>query len=300
MNCQMGAWVIADDADAARLALAGVEAFMRAAEATLSRFLPTSALSQLNARLGQPTPVVPMLWEVLTLALDSAQATDGLYDPTILDALEAAGYDRSFEQIADTSGAAAVPPRPIATWRDIQLDPATRTVTLPPGLRVDLGGIAKGWAAERAADSLARLGSCLVDAGGDLAARGHPVEWSAWPVGVADPRQPDADLALLMVADRGVATSGTDYRRWRRGQTVQHHLIDPRTRRPAQTDLLSVTVVAPTAIAADLHAKLALLQGAAAGLAYLEDLPDVEGLLISEAGDMGETSGFQQYVYRGD
>src|SRR3954470_23567053 len=94
MNCAMGAWVVADDAATAQGALAAVEGFMHATEAVLSRFLPDSDLSQLNARAGQTVSVHPVLWDVLTRALASARETNGFYDPTILDALEAAGYDR--------------------------------------------------------------------------------------------------------------------------------------------------------------------------------------------------------------
>lgn len=297
MNCAMGAWVVTADAQLAQERLAAVEIFMRATEASLSRFRPESELSRLNARSGETVAVSKTLADVLALALDGARETNGLYDPTILDALEAAGYDRSFETLSDSAQPTApVAPRQVG-WRDIQLDVAARRVQLPRGLRVDLGGIAKGWAADQAAAMLARVGPCLVDAGGDIVARGRPVEWPAWPVGLADPRAADSDLALLMVADRGIATSGTDYRRWRRGEALQHHIIDPRTGRPAETDLLSVTVVAPSAVRADLYAKVALILGSAAGRDLLERAGDIEGLLIDEAGEQVTTAGFTRYVY---
>ena len=299
MNCGMGAWVVATDAQAAEPRLAAVEAFIHATEAALSRFRPDSDLSRLNARAGRPVHVSPLLAELLALALDAARQTDGLYDPTVLEALEAAGYDRSFEQL-DPVAAGRPLSAPAASWRDVQFDPATRQVTLPVGVRLDLGGIVKGWAADRAAEMLAEVGPCLVDVGGDLAAAGRPVEYPWWPVGVADPRDADHDLALLTLTDRGVATSGTDYRRWRQGDAVRHHIIDPRTRRPAQTDLLSVTVVAPTAMQADLHAKVALMLGSVEGCRYLDRLPDVEGLLIGEDGRQWQTAGFGEYVYRAD
>ncbi|MFN8485265.1 MAG: FAD:protein FMN transferase [Anaerolineae bacterium] len=297
MNCTMGAWVVTADTALAQDRLAAVEVFMRATEASLSRFRPESELSRLNTRAGKTVTVSRTLAEVLALALAGARETGGLYDPTILDALEAAGYDRSFETLGDdTRPAATVAPRQVG-WRDIQLDVAARSVQLPPGVRVDLGGIAKGWAADQAAAMLARVGPCLVDAGGDIVARGQPVEWPAWPVGLADPRAADTDLALLMVADRGVATSGTDYRRWRRGEKLQHHIIDPRTRQPADTDLLSVTVIAPSAARADLYAKVALILGSQAGADLLAQTSDVAGLLIDEAGEQRMTEGFRRYMY---
>jgi thiamine biosynthesis lipoprotein len=105
-------------------------------------------------------------------------------------------------------------------------------------------------------------------------------------------------LNLLVVRDRGVATSGVDYRHWRRGGSVQHHIIDPRTRRPAQTDLLSVTVIAPDATLADLHAKVALMLGSQTGYEYLSHQPAVEGLLVRNDGALVTTPGFEAYVFR--
>lgn len=296
MDCDMAAWVLTAHPGVARTRLAMVKAFMMAMEDRLSRFRPHSELSRLNARASQVVPVSPWLWEVLLCALEGAQRTGGLYDPTVLDALEAAGYDRTFHEMADDDR----PPRPLAPsrkdWRAIRLDPDGRCVTLPPGVRLDFGGIAKGWAAERAADLLAPLGPSLVDAGGDIAVRGNLPGLSGWPIGVADPREASKDLTLLLVSDRGVATSGVDYRRWQRGGMVQHHIIDPHRRRPAETDLLSVTVVAPNAMQADLHALVALLLGSEAGWQYLTRQRDVEGLLIHEDGIQLASPGFQQYV----
>ncbi len=308
MSCEMVVWVVAADPRAAREHLVAARDFIQAVERQLSRFDPQSELSRLNARSGQAVQVSPLLWAVLTYALDAARQTEGLYDPTVLEALEVAGYDRSFQEVLANSRAPGSPStglragseelratvgRQWSSWRDIQIDPPTRNVTLPPGVRLDLGGIAKGWAAERAADRLAIIGPCLVDAGGDIAARGRPPDQAGWPIGVTNPRNPETDLALLLVKDRGVATSGTDYRRWNRDGVIQHHIIDPRTRRPAQTDLLSATVVAPDAAQADLHALVALLLGAEEGLRYLARQPMVEGLLVTEDGRQLATPGFR-------
>ena len=302
MSCEMAAWVAATDAAIARERLAAAQRFIETVEAHLSRFRPQSELSRLNARAGQEVRVSPLLWEVLEWALEAAHRTAGVYDPTVLDALEAAGYDRSFDERRTTSDERHSVERTLQTphqpsaWQAIRLNPHARSVTLPPGVRLDLGGVAKGWAAERAADRLAVLGPCLVDAGGDIAARGSPPGERGWPIAVADPREPDADLALLIVRDRGVATSGTDYRRWMHNGTLQHHLIDPRTRRPAQTDLLAVTVVAPDAAQADLHALVTMVLGLEEGQRYLRRQRGVEGLLIREDGQQFATPGFWRYV----
>lgn len=295
MNCDMAAWVMADGPHEAREHLSAVKDFMQQLEARLSRFHPESELSRLNARAGQVVPVGDWLWEVLDCALDGARRSGGLFDPTILDALEAVGYDRTFPNIVETAAPSVQVAAPTYSWRDIRLDRESQCVTLPPGIRLDLGGVAKGWAADRASALLARLGPCLVDAGGDIAVRGSLPRLTGWPIGVADPRCHQKDLALLLVRDRGIATSGVDYRRWQRGGVIQHHLIDPRTRRPALTDLLTVTVVAPTATQADLHVSVALLLGARHGWRYLAAQRDAEGLFVCADGTLLETPGLHRY-----
>lgn len=302
MGCTMSAWVVAADPRAARARLAAVWALVRLVDARLSRFRPDSELSRLNARSGQEVPVSPVLWEVLQAALTAARQTSGLFDPALLDALEAAGYDRDFDSIAWANGATgpaeAMPHQPEA-WRSIRLHPKARSVVLPAGVRVDLGGIAKGWTADRAAAILSSLGPCLVDAGGDIAARGVPPGYAGWPVGVADPVAPEADLALLLVRDGGVATSGTDHRRWRQGRRLQHHIIHPRTGRPAWTDVLAVTTLAGSAAQAEVHAKVAVILGAEGGWRYLEGISSVEGLLVQRDGGRAATSGLHSYLWPG-
>jgi len=183
-------------------------------------------------------------------------------------------------------------------WRSIQLaSTADRShrVRLPHGVRLDLAGVAKGWTADRVAARMARVGPCLVDAGGDLAARGSPPGLDGWPVAVADPFRPDADLALILLRDAGIATSGIDARRWSHDGRLQHHLIDPRTGGPARTDVLTATVVARTAAEADVHAKTALLLGVRRGLRYLADRR-LAGLIVRRDGRTHVTPHWSDYA----
>jgi thiamine biosynthesis lipoprotein len=170
------------------------------------------------------------------------------------DALVAAGYDRSFERLPACGPAT---PRAGRCGGDVRIDRDTSTIEVEPGFRLDLGGIAKGYAADRAAAILAPAGPCLVDAGGDIALRGRP-----WPIGV---ETPDGMLTLELSAG-GLATSGRDRRHWTRGADEQHHLIDPATGRPAEGDLLRVTVAARSAAEAEVQAKQLFLAGAAAAV----------------------------------
>lgn len=147
-------------------------------ERRLSRFRPDSELSRLNADAGRPVVVSHLLFEVLEAALRAARATAGLYDPTLLRALERLGYDRSFEQVGVDVPAAPGPVPPGGGWRRVELDPKGRTVTLPPGVGVDLGGSAKGMAVDAAVERLRTLGigAAMVSAGGPARPR-PPAGW---------------------------------------------------------------------------------------------------------------------------
>ena len=163
------------------------------------------------------------------------------------DAIVASGYDRTFDELAPDGPAA----RGAACGGGVEID--GRRIALAQGVRLDLGGIGKGYAAERAAELLALAGPCLVSAGGDVAVRGTPAS-GVWPVAV------DGGPTIGL-EQGGLATTGRDRRRWRRGGHELHHLIDPATGRPATTDLLRVTAVAADAVAAEVLAKVLFLDG---------------------------------------
>ena len=266
-------------------AIEATRALFDAWEHALSRFLPESELSRLNAQAGASVAVSPLLWDVLTTALQAARASDGRYDPTLLRQMLAIGYDRTFAEIRDGVPVAARPTRETQVggdWRRIRLDPARRLVTLPEGAGLDFGGIAKGMAVDAALDHLRalQLTPALVNAGGDLAVAGQPPGQPDWPIAV-----PGRDRHWTIPLRHGaVATSTVMRRNWRQGEVARHHLIDPTTGEPARSDLLSVTVVAPRCRQAEVGAKVALLLGAEAGGRFLEE-HGMAGLLIPATGD---------------
>ena len=232
----------ADPGERAERALARGEAEFERLEQVMSRFRDDSELSCLN-RAGQMSSASPDLARVVELALAAREATDGRFDPTVHDAVVAAGYDRTFAQVPADSAL----PSPPATRCGGEVRVDGLTIELGTGVRLDLGGIGKGYAVDRVAELLALAGPCLVNAGGDLAVRG-----GAWPVGVAD------DLTVELT--RGaIATSGRDRRAWRRDGQEMHHLIDPSTGHPAVGDLVRVTVIAGSAVEAEVLAKAAFL-----------------------------------------
>ncbi|MBI4786945.1 MAG: FAD:protein FMN transferase [Chloroflexi bacterium] len=283
MGCQMAAMVDTCDAGVAKR-LAQVPTWFEEWDRALSRFRPDSELSRLNRSQGGAVRVGQVLWQVLGQARAAARQSDGLVTPALLDHVEAAGYDQSFERLAPWMGPTEFATPPVRDWRAIELDSSAHTVRLPPAMRLDLGGIAKGWAADQAVARLSRYGPALVDAGGDIAISGPMEGGERWPVAVADPMAPERDIARLWLDREAVATSGRDYRCWPRDGKWQHHIIDPRTGRPAETDVLSATVIAPTATEAEMAAKVTLILGSAAGLAWIEAREQLAALLVLENG----------------
>jgi thiamine biosynthesis lipoprotein len=309
MGCQMYAAVDADDPKA-RAALAEVPRRFEAWEQCLSRFRETSELSALNRQTGKAVHVSETLWKVTRLALQAGAQSDGLITPTILDALEAAGYDHSMSEpipnpTAGSRGASFVssptvlvrePPR-IHDWRAVRMDPRRRTITLPRGVRLDVAGVAKGWAADQAARELGQVAPALVNASGDVAVSGPRADGTSWPISIENPFGKDDDLPLLLLAYECEATSTRGYRRWLRGDKWQHHIIDPRTGAPAETDVFSATAIAPTAAQAEVAAKVAFILGSRAGMEWIEARPHLAAFVILENGDQLSSTCFKQYTW---
>lgn len=291
------------------MALLDVQRLFNSFEKRLSRFDPQSELSRLNAAEGV-FQASPILLDTLEAALLAAEATGGLYDPTTLPALERAGYDRSFEQldqpasfvpVSGSRGGTANPGRTAQrayAYRSITFNRAKREIYKPAGVRLDLGGMGKGWTVDRAADKLHGLGPFLVNAGGDIFAYHSPPGQKGWEIDLVHPLNPEAHFARLMLHHRALATSTIAKRRWQHQGHSMHHLIDPRTGQPAQTDALSVSVVADRTMTAEIYAKVALILGAEQGLAYLQSLPAIEGLIFTADSRLLFTSGLTSLLER--
>lgn len=251
--------------------------------AILTRFEAASELSRLNADPRAEVPVGPTLAAVLDWAREAESATDGLVDVALLDA-----------RLAAETGCEADPP--VAAGRRWSMIRGRRgaTVVRPPGVRLDLDGVAKGWLADRAL-TLTPGGTAVIDADGDIAVR--IAAHDEVLVGVADPCDAAASLASIRLragaaaASFGVATSGISVHRWTHAGRVAHHIIDPSTRRPALTDLVQATVVARSARLAEAFAKAAVIVGASRAPA-LATCPGVHGLLLLTAsGELRATRG---------
>ncbi len=266
-------------------------------EARWSRFRPTSELRQLNASAGHPTVVSNETFSLVQSAIEAWRRTDGLFDPTVLPALEALGYDRSFETMTpDGSGDHHLPTGPpsvVPGPAEIGMHPAASMIELPADLRLDLGGLAKGATADLVVDELRHAGAlaCCVNIGGDLRVWGSGPHQGVWEVAF----KTDIDGHRLRLAAGAVCTSSTSQRRWIRNGVTLHHLIDPSSGRPMESDVTTSTVIARTALAAEVLAKLPLGWGAAKGAEFLRR-QNTTGRLEMKDGSRQDLAGFDRFL----
>jgi thiamine biosynthesis lipoprotein len=296
MGCKMLA-AIDNDAEYVDDLLGQVPGWFEEWEQSVSRFRYDSELIRLNARPERWQQVSQTLWDVLAASIDAFNVSEGYVNIGMLPALEKAGYDRSFELVG-AFGETAVKADFVETvdLSAVQLNRATRRVFIPRGVRLDLGGVAKGWAAHQAMLRLMESGPALMDAGGDIAISAPMQGGEAWPIGVTDPLRDGELKEMLFIDQGGVATSGRDYRKWTLNGRPQHHIIDPRTGLPADTDVLSATVVAPAVMVAEMAAKKAFILGADSGLDWIEAQPGMAGLLVAEGGDVLVSNEMKNYL----
>lgn len=282
--------VVVVDADGEPALLDAAERRLAELERRWTRFDAGSEVRRLVP--GHPTLVSDDTVALVEAAIAGWEATGGLFDPTVHDAVVAAGYDRPFEQL-DRHRPSVRSCRPVVPGcGDIHVDPVAGTVTLPLGAGFDPGGIGKGLAADIVAGELCRHApGALVELGGDVRVAGQPPDGDAWRVAVDDPRRPGATLDVVHLMDGAVATTGRHVRRWRGG----HHVIDPRTGRPAAGDVLAATVVAGQAWVAEVFATALFLAGAEAGAALL-DAAGLAGLAVTLDGSLLRTAGWEAFL----
>jgi thiamine biosynthesis lipoprotein ApbE len=281
-------------------------------DAACSRFRPDSEL--VRAATGTEVTVSPLLAEAIAVALRAAELTDGDVDPTVGGAMAALGYDRDFAELIDAGsaykpgrhaapghandGGAGMVARAVPGWRQVRLDADTRTLELPPGVRLDLGATAKAWAADRSATQIAATLGCgvLVSLGGDTAVAGPPPP-GGWQIRVQDitgpiGQQPDGPAQVVAVTEGGLATSSTAARRWRHGDETLHHILNPRTGRPAEPVWRTVSVTAGTCADANIASTAAVIRGVRAP-GWLEDLR-MPARLVSADGKVATVAGWPQ------
>jgi thiamine biosynthesis lipoprotein len=245
-----------------------VRAETAAMDAACSRFREDSELSRINALAGESVQVGPLFAEVVGAALRAAAATDGDVDPTCGAGLEAIGYDRDIEVLREDGVRVVVHEYlPAPGWQSIDWDSESRTLRVPPGCRLDFGAVAKALAADRAAAAVTGELGCgvLVSLGGDIATAG-PGHDKGWRIKVTDDHRAGEAVPgqTISVSSGGLATSSTTVRRWQGQSGPLHHVLDPRTGRPADSCWRTVSVTAATCVDANTAATAALLRGEAA------------------------------------
>jgi thiamine biosynthesis lipoprotein len=274
--------------------LEAAKSFIEESERRFSRFLPESEVSALNSVSGTWHSVSSDLMEMLQQAQVFSAETYGLFDPSILPDLKRAGYDRSMDEIRRDGGASS---RATATslpsvrpkFTQVEFDDRHYRVRLPAGMEIDLGGFAKGWIVEKAAQALrAYTTACAVSAGGDIVFEGMPADGSQWHVYIEDPSDADKKVAELHMGAGAVVTSSVAKRRWLQGAVERHHLIDPRTGEPAQTTWLSVTVAAPWIATAEVYAKALLIGGESEAPLLLATHPEISYYTVDRDGRVAE------------
>jgi len=288
----MGTYVrlvlVSPDGATARRAITA--AFDRIAdlETTLSRHRPDSVLSALN-RSGEVHRPPDALVDVLRRARDISRLTDGAFDVTVQPLVELVQVEMARGRMPTRQAIQAT--RPLIGFQHVEAG-ADRIVLGRGGMSITLDGIAKGYVVDAALATLERAGfpQAMVDAGSDIAGI-RPPDGSAWSIGIQDPRrQTGTTIALTRLAGGAMATSG-DYQHAYTPDFRMHHILDPRDGH-SPPELSSVSVIAPSACLADGLSTGVMILGARQGLALIERLPNVEGLLVTKARKILRSSGF--------
>jgi thiamine biosynthesis lipoprotein len=274
--------------------LARAQARIADLEGRWSRFRPDSELNRVNASAGRPVVVSTETFDLIARAVAGWEMTRGRFDPSVLPAVRAAGYDRDFAAIERVAVSPADPPSPAPGCAPITLDPVVSQVTLPPGVALDSGGIGKGLAADLGVEKLragGAAGAC-VNIGGDLRVDGEGPGAGSWVVAVDGPRHPP----VLSLATGGVATSSRLRRRWWRAGRALHHIIDPVTGAPADTPLGSATVIAGDAWRAEVLATAVLVAGGRDQAARLVETAGATGLVVAAPGAWYALPGLEPFL----
>lgn len=277
-----------DDPAVLGAACGELKALMDRVDKAASRFRPDSELSIVNSRAGAMVPVSRLLVDLVDVSLVAASMSGGAVDPTVGAAVIAAGYNDDIERVRRRFPQPAEDPKPIAGWQQVQLNRKLALLGVPKDSALDLGAIAKAWTADRAALVLSKRYGCavLVEIGGDLRAAGEPAE--PWVITVAE-RAGDPGV-LVTLAHGGLTTSTRTVRRWQTADGPAHHVIDPRTGKPADGPWRTASVWAPTAVRANTFSTALVATGeAAVGRLTLAGHP---ARLVADDGEVTELAGW--------
>jgi len=283
--------VISSDDARANQAIAAAYGEIQRIERLISRYHQDSQIVALNKNAGvESVAVSPEVRDLLQRGKEYSILTDGLFDIAIGALVNLWGIGTEHERIPTDEEIQQTLPRINLAALDLA-NPQHVSIT-QPGISVDLGGIGKGYAIDRAWQTLKDHGieKALINAGGNIRCIGTRADGKPWRIGIRHPRQ-DGILGVIEVTEKAVATSGDYERYFLKGGTRYHHILDPRTGKPAQ-GCQSVTILAPTAEMADALSTSVFLMGADAGMRFIETQKEVEGMIVGIDGNLMFSSGF--------
>lgn len=281
----------ADDKLAGEAAIDAVMQEMHRIDREMSPFKPDSELSKINREAAQhPVAISAEMFDILTRSIEFSKISGGAFDITF----SSVGYMYDYRRHIKPTEAQIKKALPGINYRHILLDAQKRTVKFSqPGVRIDLGGIGKGYAVDNCIALLKQRGiaHALVTAGGDSRVigdkDGHP-----WMVGIRDPRRKDNVVAVIPLINSAISTSG-DYERFFEANGVRyHHIINPKTGHSA-SGVHSATVIGPDATTTDGLSKPVFILGPEKGLALINSIPGVDAVIIDADGKMFYSSGLQ-------
>jgi len=284
MGTRIAVELWAEDRASADRQIESVMQEMHRVDALMSTYKPTSQVSIVNAEAARhPVRVDADLFGLLQTALEYSRLTEGAFDITYA----SVGYLYDFRRAIKPSDEAIAQALPAVDYRHVVLDPAASTVRFTqPGVRIDLGGIAKGWAVDRGIEILRATGvqHAMVTAGGDTRIIGDRFG-KPWMVGIRDPRDEHKVVVRIPLEDAALSTSG-DYERFFEAQGVRyHHILEPSTGKPAR-GVRSVTVIGPSATRTDGLSKTIFVLGIERGMRILDGLGDVDAIAIDDKGQV--------------
>ncbi len=263
------------------------------------RFDPESEVSKINDPGGEPVQVSPEIFQIIESSLKWAQESQGVFDITIGSLVDVWGFSVQDPVVPSQKEIAAA--LDVVDYEEVEVCPAGKTVKVPQGFTLDLGGVAKGFVVDRGMEVLKDLGieAAYINAGGDIRVLGPKPDGSPWRIGIRDPRVSENSSILeeyiVQMATGSIVTSG-DYERYFSYDSQRyHHLLDPRTGYPASV-LRSVSVVGPSAVEADIFSTLIFVLGNEAGREFIEKVPDYEALMVTVEGEIVVSSGFNNYL----
>ncbi|AEN91283.1 ApbE family lipoprotein [Priestia megaterium WSH-002] len=263
-----------------------VESWCYLVEETLSRFLSTSELSQLNSLNGRLFLPSKMLYEAVKAAYYYYNETNGIFNPFLYHPIQTLGYDQSFEQLPTDQL-----PQKVAAFdavNPIMIHKGMRSIQLASNVGLDLGGIAKGWSIQQMANQLKKKGTSLgaIDGGGDIVTWGPASKH--WSISLSHPFDASKNLTTIKVkSNSGIATSSVGKRSWKVNGHTHHHIIDGRNSKPSSSELLQVTVVSEDLTVSEVYAKCILILGWDAGLKLAKrHHPSLEVIAVTKEGNV--------------